>query len=131
MSDLIDDSSIPDEAILWRRIPPNWVVFDQKTNQLRPSSQSFDNHRDGSGMSVVLANEVIANGRSEENVLEGHEGFGLVAINAGLARKLNQKIVRDPLPDEPAHMEICGDKTKGVKKAFARAAVWIVKPTSQ
>ena len=38
---------------------------------------------------------------------------------------------RKPLPEEPAHAEVFGGKTKSVKRAFARSSEWIVPPPAR
>ncbi len=119
-----DDPSIPDEAELWRRVPPDFYTYDERLGRRRPSSGAFDNHRDGSPMSVVLA----AESRGVDAVLAGYAGYGLVAITAGLARACGQGVVRAPLPDEPAHAHVVGAKTSSVKKRLARDARSIVEP---
>jgi hypothetical protein len=37
-------------------------------------------------------------------------------------------IVRDPLPNEPAHALVVGHKTTGSRRRWARAAIWVVEP---
>jgi hypothetical protein len=103
-----DDLSIADESALWRRIPPRHFVLDENLGRVRPSTAAFENHPDGSGMSVFLGHEVAAGGRKPDDVLAGHENYALVAITAGLARAWRQTIVHRPLVDEPAHAEVCG-----------------------
>jgi hypothetical protein len=123
-----DDLTIPDEAELWRRIPPTHLILDHNLGRIRPTSAAFENHPDGSPMSVFLADIVLESGRKPEAVLVGHEGFTLASITAGLARECNQKIVRKPLDMEPAHAEVVGKKTDGVKKRFYRGCRWVIPP---
>ena len=78
-------------------------------------------------MSVLLVDVMIALGCRPSDALQGHERFALAALTAGLARKLDQKVARDPLRDEPAHALVCGDKKKACKE-FARRAEWVVPP---
>lgn len=77
-------------------------------------------------MSVVLEDLALRLGRNPAVILEGHEGFGLVAFLAGLARRLEQKVVLDPIPDEPAHAHVVGIKTKKTSRAFAKESNWVV-----
>lgn len=81
-----DDATIADEAILLRRIPPRHLVYDENLMRWRPSSAAFENHPDGSPMSVLLADVLRTSGRNAADALRGHEGFALAAITAGLAR---------------------------------------------
>jgi hypothetical protein len=53
----IDDPTISDETELWRRIPPWHFFHDENLGRIRPSSAAFENHPDGSPMSVLLATE--------------------------------------------------------------------------
>ena len=124
-----DDPTILDEAELWRRIPPRHCVKDENVGQVRPSKAAFNNHPNGSPMSVVLADRVTESGRDPSAVLAGHAGFALAAITAGLARQCEQGVAREPLPDEPAHAVVFGKKTDSVKKRLARGSRWVVPPS--
>jgi len=124
-----DDPSILNDDELWRRIPPWHVVEDGNRGGKRISKAAFEDHPDGSPMSVVLADEVKATGRDAHSIVEGYEEFCLASVTAGLARDLNQGVMRKPLDDEPAHAEVFGKKTDGVRKGFAREAVWVIGPT--
>jgi len=53
-----DDPTIPDDAERWRRIPPWHFFHDENLRQIRPSSAAFEDHPNGSPMSVLLAAEV-------------------------------------------------------------------------
>jgi len=123
-----DDATIDNDADLWRRIPPWHLVHDHNQNRIRPTSAAFEDDEDGSPMSVVLADVVIEAGRSETEILVGHEGFAMAAITAGLGRECAQKIVRNPLPEEPAHALLVGRKTDSVRKRFAKSCRWVIHP---
>jgi hypothetical protein len=81
-ADYSDDPTIPDDAELWRRIPPWHFVDDGNLGQIRPSSAAFEDHPDGSPMSVLLAVEA----GDPQRALAGHQGFALASITAALAR---------------------------------------------
>lgn len=123
-----DDLTIANDAHLWRRIPPWHFIFDGNIGRLRPSKAAFDDDDDGHPMSVVLADLVTASGRGSAHVLQGHDGFALAQITAGLARSKQQGVQRDPLFEEPAHALVFGNKTDSVKKTFAKGCTWIVPP---
>ena len=123
-----DDKSIFDDADLWRRIPPWHIVDDNNRGCKRISKAAFEDHPDGSPMSVVLGQEVLAAGRNPESVVAGHDDFCLASVTAGFARSLKQGIMRNPLDEEPAHAEVFGNKTDGVRKKFSRAADWVIAP---
>lgn len=134
MSDAVpayeDDATIGPAAQLWRRIPSNHIVPDGNGGR-RISSAAFQDHPNGTPMSVVLGDEVLAAKRDPTEVIAGHEGFGLASVTAGLARLLNQGIARRPLPSEPAHAEVFGDKPRSVSRKFAKAASWVIEPNSE
>jgi hypothetical protein len=119
-----DDPTIPDEAELWRRIPAWHFYYDPNLQRVRPASSAFDDDDDGSPMSVVLA----AESAGPDSVLAGHTGYALAAFTAELARQCNQGVVRDPLPEEPAHALVFGRKTDSVKSRFAKRSTWVVPP---
>jgi hypothetical protein len=122
--DYSDDPTIPDDAELWRRIPPWHFVPDENSGQIRPSSAAFEDHPDGSPMSVFLAAEA----RDLRHALAGHQGFALASITAALARGLGLGIAKEPLPDEPAHAVVFGRKNKRVSRRLALGSRWIIPP---
>lgn len=127
----LDDPTIVDAAALWRRIPPWHFVQDGNTGCLRPSSAAFENHPNGSPMSVVLGDQVVASGRSPHEIIAGHPGFALAAFNAGLARECDQGVMRDPLPEEPAHAIVFGEKPKKIARRIAKSAAWVIAPEDE
>lgn len=123
-----DDTSISDAAVLWRRVPPRHFVFDENLGKLRPSKAAFDDHPNGSPMSIVLADLVVVSGRGPQDILIGHDRFALAAITAGLARSKSQGVAKDPLPEEPAHGVVFGNKTDSVRRTFAKNTTWVIPP---
>lgn len=126
-----DDASIGDEAFLWRRVPPWHFVFDENLGRRRPSSAAFENHPNGTPMSILIASLVVESGRQPVSVLSGHDGFALAQFKAGLARSQRQGVAKEPLPDEPAHGVVFGAKTNSVKKALSRGADWVIPPSDE
>lgn len=121
-----DDPTIADETELWRRIPPWHVHHDERLGRLRPASAAFDDDIDDP-MSVAIADEAAG----PDAVPAGHESFALAAITVGLARDCGLGVMRDPLPDNPAHAVVFGRKTGAVMRRLARGATWIVLPPHQ
>lgn len=119
-----DDPTIADDALLWRRIRPDWIVVDENTGRYRPSSQSFHDSRGGHPMSVYLAETA----QRPEVVLAGHGGYGLAGFTAGLAGQMAQAVVRDPTPTELSHALVAGRKAGAVSRRFALESVWVVEP---
>lgn len=99
--DWIDDDTISDDEILWRRVPPSNVKFDNSGNLIGPKSSAF---KEGDPpMSVDIASL-----SSVEQTLSGHENFQIAAFSAGQAREIDCKVVRNPLPENPAHALVIG-----------------------
>lgn len=131
-----DDLSIPDDAWLLRRVNPRWFVADTTNGGLRLASGAFQDltGRDGTrAMSVLVEQNVRELGKSPEDTLTGYEGWGLIAVLAGLVRQCGLTISWAPDPREgafaDAHAHVFGAKTGSVQKklvAGSERRVWPV-----
>lgn len=121
-----DDRSIRAEERLLRRVPPVHIVWSDNQDSYRVSSAAFTNSSDGSGMSVSIEIILERHGLGVEAVLQGYNGFGLVALGAGFVRGHGQVIVKKPVPDDLSHGEVIGDKTRATRRAFAGHAEWVI-----
>jgi len=129
MPQRIDDPSIKDEDLLWRRIlnVPQWVT-QNPAGGYRVSSAVFIDDYTGE-VSVHQAKLT-----TQERALRGRADDGLVEIEAGFPRALGQIVASDPTKDDPSHALICPPpgQSKGQRKANARkmaeAARWLLKP---
>jgi hypothetical protein len=121
-----DDSAIHNHRILWRRVPSEYIFFDPNLNRYRPRSQAFQNTSGTNGMSVNLADETTV-----DSTLKDRGNDFLVAFPAGLARELEQEVIRKPLDNNPAHCEVTGNKTGKVRNAFAKRCKWVVGPKTE
>ena len=123
-----DDPSIGDAAPLWRRIHPNWVLYDENLGRQRPTSQAFQNQVGSESFSVFLGDMITGRGDGPDAILAGHDGYHVAAVTAGLARHYRQRVSHDPTAEEDAHGQVSGLKPSSIKSRFARQAVWIVAP---
>jgi hypothetical protein len=132
MGPIQNDPSIPDESRLLRRIIPDWIVPDHNNNCKRVSSAAFCNskneHGEEDGMSVVLEDVLLVQGRLRTSVLTGYESNSLIAQTAGWVRSCDQGVIRDPLPEEPAHGLVVGNKNTAARKRLARQYEWVEPP---
>lgn len=126
--EIIDGSLLTDDDMLWRRVPPQWIIFDKNLDCLRPSSAAFQDHPNGSAMSVGIESIARQHGREPTDVLAGHDGFALVGFGVGCVRSLGQVVRHVPLPGQPEHGEVEGKKTGSVKKRLSAASNWVVAP---
>jgi hypothetical protein len=124
----IDDLTIDDDEKLLRRIPPWHFYFDKNLGRHRPSSAAFEDHPDGSPMSVHLQSVLVAHGLAVESILVGHDGYAIAGISVELARANGQGIIRKPRENDPAHAEVFGPKPQGLRKKFAKSADWVIAP---
>lgn len=127
----VDDFTIRDDAELWRRIKPIWVVPDKNRGGWRISSAAFQNQKGWGGFSVAIAREVEVAGRTVEDFLGTHRDYGVASLTAGFVRGLGRGIERQPVEDEPAHAVVFGKDTKGIRRAFSKAAQWVLEPAEK
>jgi hypothetical protein len=120
MPQRVDDPTIADSEILWRRILPNWLHHDAD-GTIRPSKVAFTDRHTGE-VSVHLASIML----DHNLALEGRPDDSLAAIFAGHPRSLGFAIVRDPKPDDPSHTLICPSPTESKARQIAKQATWVV-----
>jgi len=123
-----NDESISNDDYLFRRVPQEHWFFDENQGRVRPSSAAFEDHRDGSPMSVSIKSILDRLMLTPEFALEGHNDFGLVSFTVGFARKNNQGVVCAPRAHNEAHGHVIGNKTRSVRRALARTAIWVIPP---
>lgn len=55
------------------------------------------------------------------------DGAGVAEVGAVVARGLEQDVVSDPLPENPAYALVIGDKPRRVKRALRDAARFVAR----
>lgn len=127
-----DDPSILNDDILLRRVPKHagsQIIWDANRKEWRPSSAAFKDHPEGPGMSVSLQAVLDTLGLPPQKALAGYEEtHALAAFKTSIARQNGQRIARDPIPEDPAHGIVVGNKNRAVSKALAGASSWVVPP---
>jgi hypothetical protein len=124
----IDDrDSIPNEAVLWRWVGPDWW---RKTDDgsFEVSSGAFQDRKESGAASFFLAEEVLRSGRRPEDLVHGRSRFGLVELSVAAVRDCGLGVCRDPTPDEPAHVLVFGKKSGAVKNHLKRSCTWLITP---
>lgn len=124
----VDDPGILDDAQLWRRVCPAWIILDENHGGVRVSSQAFHDSSDGTPMSVLISDLVRQTGRDENDVIASFPGYCLASFTAGVARANRQGVAHTPTRDEPAHGSVFGPKTKSIERALARSCEWVIAP---
>jgi hypothetical protein len=120
-----DDPSIPDDELLYIRIFPradNLQPIDG--GGYRPASGTL---RRDEPLSVDLSSLSTPQATRDRDI---NNAFHVAAFSAAVARANSCRVVRDPLPENPAHGLVIGDHesgngsmTKGQTKKIARSAV--------
>lgn len=104
---------------LYRRVPDYWIHEDGT-----PSSAAFSNTSKTDDMSVDLARLT-----SPQKTISEYTNFGIASFLAGYARKLNQKVLHDPIPENLAHSNVRGKKNSKIRKKLAEGSRIILLPT--
>lgn len=113
-----DDSLIPNDEELYRRIVADWVVSHPFRGTVL-SSAAFSNER----LSVDRSSRVAS---PKETFDRGApDTRGVVSIMAGQARECGQAVVADPIEGNPAHSLIVGHKTKSIKRRLRDFSIWV------
>jgi hypothetical protein len=120
-----DDRTISDEEHLFRRVHKNWIVEDSNLNELRPTSQAFQNYSGQNAFSVSIESVLSANGMDATSVIVDSDQYAMVSLKAGLVRQQQQGVQPHPEKDDPSHAHVVGNKSGAVKKAFKLAAEWV------
>ena len=119
-----DDPSIPGSERLFRRIPQTWVDWDEFGNAAISSAAFKDEE-----LSINIESIMVRDGRPPEDAIRNYPGYGLASITAAHARSLNQIVAPDPLPEEPAHGVVYGQKKRGgIGGKLRDGAEWLVRP---
>ena len=136
-----DDKTIDNDTLLYRRVmnqpnpPVRQIVWDGNKRCWRPSSVAFTDNR-GSPMSIAIGDTLEKEGLEPDSVLIGHENFSLVSFPAKIPRDKKLGVIRKPIEEDleqgvvadPAHGEVVGKKTNGVKRYLKDNAEWYIEP---
>ena len=118
--------TVPDDAIMLRRIPP--YQYDAEKGTVH--SKAFVNYRDK--VDRILSDRHSVSWEaltSVEETLVGNEGFGVVSLPASAYRQLKQKVEHSPECDNYGHCHAIGEKTAGTQRSLRNQATLRVVPT--
>lgn len=117
-----DDKSIRDDDMLFRRIHLALIVKDENTGLARVSSGAFRDKE----LSVNIKSIIDGMGMGPETCITNHSTQKLVSFAAREARRLNQTVCRNPLPENPSHGLVCGSKSSTVLNGLVAAVDWAI-----
>lgn len=107
---MADDTSIPDETRLYRRLHPEQVIWDDNERRVRPSSAAFKDEF----LSISLGNELARISEPPSFALRDHPQHSLGWLTAEFARAEEQAVASIPTDTDPTHGEVVGRK-KGAR----------------
>jgi hypothetical protein len=118
-----DDPSIGDNEQLWRRVHPAQININSQTGGHHLSSAVFSTRKE---VSVAIASETTL-----EALLANYPEHSVIEFTVGSARSAGCTVVRDPLPDDPAHALVCGSRSEGrlnktQQNLLKQASIWIL-----
>ncbi len=64
-----------------------------------------------------------------EKTISEYPNCGLASFLAGSARKLDQQVLHEPIPDNIAHSTVRGEKTRSIRKKLAKVSTVILLPS--
>lgn len=112
-----DDLTIMNGTLLHRWLPRDQIVPDANLGRYRPSTNAFQKTTNTDGMSVVLGDALAADGRTPSDLVS--ELRTVASLTAGFVRSCDQVVVRDPIDNEPAHGNVVGPDSRGLRKKLA------------
>ena len=121
-----DDLSIPDEAVIWRRISKDHYESDTR----RPSTAAFSDPSDGSSMSATAPPSTL----KADDYAQRWGAYAVAEFTAGELRALGfglTWVATDPPDLDPYHVEIHGPKTGSRKKKLKSLCRWAYEPKSE
>jgi hypothetical protein len=130
-----DQQAIPDSVRLFRRISPACIVFDRNKNQWRPTSQNFQDSKDGTPMSVFAENIANSHGEVPSDFLRGRwSAWHLAALPAGWMRECGQSVYPEKANQDPddtfqSHTAVEGPKPTNQRGKLGERFEWVVAPT--
>jgi len=107
---IIDDTEIPNQEILYRRIPPEQMKFEG--GQWRVSTGAFTTRQ----ASVNLASRI-----SPEEILGSYPTHSLVSFTASNIRELGCLLAKETGDTDPSHFLVCreGDLNQRISRTIA------------
>lgn len=130
-----DHQGILDSHIVIRRVSSQWVVTDPKApGGRRLSTAVFEpsSPENGGGLSVDLANEIVAAGLDVETYVTTPRWIASVQLTASNLRSKQLMVGYSPIeesndmPSNPYHGEAWGRIPKGQRKALLDVSQWLV-----
>jgi hypothetical protein len=132
----VDDDSIADHDIVYRRVRDDGVNVVLAESVERPSSAAFE--PDADGLSVFLHSVLESASAGVSRIVEGMAGeYRIAALAVSDLRAMGLGVVRDPNPDDaqdhpvnPAHAlvtfpALSNNELRRLRRKLAQTAKWV------
>jgi hypothetical protein len=122
------EQAIPDDTRVFRCVRADAIVVDDVTGRERPKSSVFSDHKEDGAMSVYLEDEILADGKKPEDLLQLWPGYRICYLTVGQLRELGQVIVRASIEEFPGHANVTdaqGKRSNGLRTKLAKRAEWL------
>jgi hypothetical protein len=116
-----DDASIPNTAIVWRRITREQYSREEH----RPTSAAFCDSSDGTPMSATMPPDDL----SAADYAKTWGAFGVAALTVGQLRALGLGVTRIPADIDPYHVGVHGKKTGKCRNGLKKTCSWVHEPS--
>lgn len=113
------DVRLEDSQIVMRRVRDYEIIADSNDGPPRPSSNAFIQDGPDGDVSVYLESET-----TPAHITREYPGTYVAQVEVGAIREQGLDVERDPIPDNPAHCNITGRKSRGKARAIARNSRW-------
>jgi hypothetical protein len=119
---------IPDHVRVFRCVDAEEGILIEADGSTRPKSSAFSDHRLDGAMSVYLEDEMLADGKTPQDLLDLWPGYRLCYHTVGEYRELGQVIVRQPHGSFPGHANVTdgsGRRSASRRTKLAKSARWL------
>lgn len=130
MSDPSAWERLPDEAVIWRRVPPaEQLPPDSTTGEITPKGSAFRTKGTDDGVSIGVAAQYLAAGLGPEAMLEPDEcdeSWGVLEISVREVRAEGLEVGLDP--DDHSHGLVIPPPPGAKARRISKSARWALHP---
>ena len=124
MPELVDDPTIGDDEVLWRRVSPEQIHSAEESDPPPPPSLAFKSN-------VVKISVNRSSLTTVDATLDGYPQHSLLGVTAGSVRAAGCRVAGQPVEGNAAHVLILGSGPDGrlkppEAKRIAAHATWVV-----
>ncbi len=111
---------IRDNQTIMRRVRADQTTHRRDGAGKRPSSNAYIQGTPDSDVSVYLTSET-----TPARITQHYPGTFVAEVEVSVIRRLGLEVERQPIPGDPGHCNITGQKTRSIATAIAKSARWM------